>query len=200
MDDHPVVRQGLRLLLEQEGILVCGEAEDPGQALDHILASSPDLVMVDLSLGGESGLPLLRRITDLMPGVHLLVYSMHEDSFHISQALASGASGYVTKREVSTVLTTAICQILEGNRYLSPRVAGVLTDMPSSTVHPEPLSPQELKIYRLLGRGYTPAGIASELGVSRRTVDSYFGRILLKLDLSGMEELRRHAAERLPEP
>lgn len=194
VDDHPAVRQGLRLLLEQEGILICGEAGDCATALQEIPVSSPDLVMVDLSLGKESGLTLLRSLAGLAREVPLLVYSMHEDSFHIGQAFSSGASGYVTKREISSVLTLAIGELLAGRRYASPRAEAILGAVPAEGATTEPLSPRELQVYRFLGEGYTTAGIAEELGVSRRTVDSYYARILEKLELHGMEELHRRAA------
>lgn len=200
VDDHPAVRQGLRLLLEQEGILICGEAGDIPTALEQLPASSPDLVMVDLSLGEASGLTLLKHLSRLHPQLPLLVYSMHEDSFHIRQALAAGASGYVTKREISSVLVGAVGGLLAGRRYLSPRAQSLLGQVSGEPQASEPLSPRELRVFHLLGEGYTTAGIAGELGVSRRTVDSYFARIMDKLDVRGMEELRRRAAvSRVPE-
>jgi DNA-binding NarL/FixJ family response regulator len=194
VDDHPAVREGLRLLLEQEGMLICGESGEVETALKEVPAASPDLVMVDLSLGQESGLTLLRSLSGLVPEVPLLVYSMHEDSFHIEQAFAAGASGYVTKREVSAMLTLAIGELLAGRGYASPRAERLLGAVPHEERRAEPLSPRELLVYRLLGEGYATAGIAEELAVSRRTVDSYYARILEKLCIHGMEELRRHAA------
>lgn len=194
VDDHPVVREGLRLLLEQQGIVVCGEAGDATTALVAIPAAAPDLVMVDLSLGQESGLTLLRALAGLPDRVPLLVYSMHEDSFHVQQAFAAGAAGYVTKREISALLTLAIGELLAGRRYTSPRAEAVLGTVTADARQSEPLSPRELEVYRLLGEGYSAPGIAAELGVSRRTVDSYFARILEKLHLHGMETLRRRAA------
>ncbi|MCU0291525.1 MAG: response regulator transcription factor [Thermoanaerobaculaceae bacterium] len=194
VDDHPVVREGLRLLLEQQGIVVCGEAGDATTALAAIPAASPDLVLVDLSLGQESGLGLLRAVAGLLPRVPRLVYSMHEDAFHVQQAFAAGASGYVTKREISGLLALAIAEVLAGRRYASPRAEAVLGTVTAEARLAEPLSPRELEVYRLLGEGYSAPGIAAELGVSRRTVDSYFARILEKLHLHGMEALRRRAA------
>jgi DNA-binding NarL/FixJ family response regulator len=194
VDDHPVVREGLRLLLEQQGIVICGEAGDATTALTTIPAAFPSLVMVDLSLGQESGLMLLRALASLLPRVPRLVYSMHEDSFHVQQAFAAGASGYVTKREIPALLALAIGELLAGRRYTSPRAEKVLGALPSDRAKAEPLSPREHVVYKLLGEGYSTPGIAEELGVSRRTVDSYFARILEKLHAPGMEALRRRAA------
>jgi DNA-binding NarL/FixJ family response regulator len=194
VDDHPVVREGLRLLLEQQGIVICGEAGDATTALAAIPAAVPDLVMVDLSLGQESGLTLLRTLAGLLPRVPRLVYSMHEDTFHVQQAFAAGASGYVTKREISALLALAIGELLAGRRYTSPRAEKALGTVPAERMTAEALSPRELLVFRLLGEGYSAPGIAEELGVSRRTVDSYFARILEKLHLHGMDALRRRAA------
>jgi DNA-binding NarL/FixJ family response regulator len=193
VDDHPAVREGLRLLLEHEGIEICGEAGDVAGTLSLIRTAAPDIVMVDLSLGGESGLVLLRALAGLAPVVPLLVYSMHEDSFHVQQAIAAGAAGYVTKREVSAVLTLAVGELLAGRRYTSPRAQAALATGPAPPHGGEPLSARELEVYRLLGEGYAAHAIAEELGVSPRTVDSYFARILEKLHLRGMEALRRRA-------
>jgi DNA-binding NarL/FixJ family response regulator len=193
VDDHPAVREGLRLLLEQQGIVVCGDAGDAATALVSIPAAAPDVVMVDLSLGHESGLFLLRELAGLLPAVPLLVYSVHEDSFHVRQAFAAGAAGYVTKREVSALLRVAIGEVLAGRRYASPRVAEVLAALLSGEGGTGSLSPRELEVYGLLGEGFGALAIAERLGVSRRTVDSYFARILEKLVVPGMEELRRRA-------
>jgi len=193
VDDHPALRQGLRLLLEAEGVEICGESGDAAKALEEVPSIAPDLAIVDLSLGKEHGLTLLAELARVSPLVPLLVYSMHEDSFYVRQALAAGASGYVTKREIAAVLTRAIAEILEGRRYLSPRAAEAVGGDEEQGAEGDPLSPRELVVFRLLGEGYGPAAIADELGVSRRTVDSYFARILEKLEVRGMEELRRRA-------
>lgn len=136
VDDHPAVREGLRLLLRQAGIDVCGEAADAAGALGAVRDAAPDLVMVDLSLGEESGLPLLRALGGAAPGVPLLVHSMHEDPFHVQQALAAGAAGYVTKREVASLLAHAIGELLEGRQYTSPRAAQALAPAPPLPVVP----------------------------------------------------------------
>jgi DNA-binding NarL/FixJ family response regulator len=193
VDDHPGVREGLRLLLEQNGFVVCGEAEDTATTLAAISAAAPDLVMVDLSLGDESGLVLLRTVGGLLPEVPKLVYSMHEDAFHVQQAFTAGASGYVTKREISSLLILAIGELLAGRRYTSWRAQEALDALPEERRAAPALSPREVLVYKLLGEGYSTHAIAEELGVSRRTVDSYFVRILEKLDAPGMEALRRRA-------
>ncbi|HPR62891.1 MAG TPA: response regulator transcription factor [Thermoanaerobaculia bacterium] len=126
VDDHPIVRQEIQILLEQEGIQVCGEAGDAMTACHDIPRCAPDLVIVDLSLGRESGLTLLKQLRNLGYAMPLLVYSVHDDPFHITQAFRSGASGYVTKREVAGLLTSAIRELLAGRPYASPHVAHVM--------------------------------------------------------------------------
>jgi DNA-binding NarL/FixJ family response regulator len=193
VDDHPGVREGLRLLLEQQGMVVCGEAGDAAATLAALPEAAPDLVILDLSLGEDSGLTLLRAVARLLPAVPILVYSMHEDAFHVQQALAAGAQGYVTKREISSQFLLAIDQLLQGRQHTSPRARQALDNLPAEARPAKVLSPRELFVYRLLGLGYSTHAIAVELEVSRHTVDSYFGRILEKLDLPGMEALRRRA-------
>lgn len=193
VDDHPLVRQGMKLLLEQEGFVVCGEGGDLDSAFTAIPLASPDVVIIDLSLGNESGLVLLRKLDSIAPRLPRLVYSMHEDPFRISQAFAAGATGYVTKRELSSTLVLAITEVLAGKKFASPRVSTILNHSSTMVSKTDSLSPQELQVFTLLGEGYSTAGIATSLAVSRKTIDSYYSRILLKLGIEGMEELRRRA-------
>lgn len=194
VDDHPAIRQGLELLLEPEGVTVCAEADSLAGALVACQQHQPDVVLVDLSLGDEDGAVLLEalRERDLPP----LVYSMHEDGHHVTRAFAAGALGYVTKREVHRVLVKAISEVAAGRRFVSPRAAVALAeqvaDAPEDTVLRE-LSRQEQEVYRLLGNGETTKQIAASMKISTRTVESYFDRILVKMGLAGMRELRYHA-------
>jgi DNA-binding NarL/FixJ family response regulator len=196
VDDHPLVREGLALLLEEEGFAPCCQAEGGAHVAACLGAFSPDLAMVDLSLGDESGLAL---ITELRArGVPVLVYSMHEDPSHVERAFAADAQGYVTKREVSKTLVQAIRAVLAGRRFVSPRaaqgLAGRLADQREHDPDRE-LSDQERQVYHRLGEGDTTAEIAVKMHLSPRTVESYYDRILTKLDLPGMNELRHDAIQ-----
>ncbi len=198
VEDHPAVCMGLRLLLEQNGLRVCGEARNGEQALQALSESRavlvmPDLVIIDLSLGEEDGLVLLRHLARQDPELPLLVYSMHEDAARVNRAFKAGARGYVTKRETGEVLVRAVRECLAGRTFKSPRAAQSLAEVPGEGAAPEPLSLQEQKAYDLLGDGRSVGEIAEQLAVSRRTVETYFGRIQVKLGLVGMRELRRHA-------
>lgn len=194
VDDHPAVRQGLGVLLEPEGIIVCAEADGRAEALAACRQHRPDVVLVDLSLGDEDGATLLTELRDL--GLFPIVYSMHEDGGHVKRAFAAGALGYVTKREVHRVLVQAIFEVAAGRRFVSPRAALGMADQAVDDQNPKGLSElsrQEQEVYRLLGIGETTKGIASAMKISTRTVESYFDRILVKLNLAGMHELRRRA-------
>jgi len=196
IDDHPAVRQGLRLLLATEGIHVCAEASDGAEALDCLADHKPDVVLVDLSLNDEDRFALLADLKGR--GLPPLVYSMREDGRRVARAFASGALGYVTKREVQGVLVEAIREVAKGRRFVSPRAAVALTEHflfgQADAAH-EALSRQEVQVYRLLGEGETTKQIAAALNISTRTVESYYARILAKLGLEGMNELRRRATE-----
>lgn len=128
LEDHAVVRQGFRLLLELEGIEVCGEAENLAGARQGICVDPPDLVMVDLFLGVENGLDLVHELAQSDPLLPLLIVSMHGDAVHVSRALQAGAKGYVTKRETMDLLAHAIRECVAGHTYVSPRAARGLSE------------------------------------------------------------------------
>ncbi len=194
VDDHPAVRHGLALLLAPDGIHVCGEASGRGEALAELRTCRPDVALVDLSLGGEDGTAVVAELHAL--GISPLVYSMYEDARHIEGAFAAGALGYVTKREIHRVLVHAIREIAAGHRFVSPNAAIALAENAADAIARGPdrgLSEQEREVYRLLGIGEGTVEIAAALGISARTVESYFARIMDKLGVDGMHDLRRHA-------
>jgi DNA-binding NarL/FixJ family response regulator len=194
VDDHPAVRQGLALLFTQAGHTICAEAENRTEALAYFDASHADMAIVDLSLGDESGLDLIANLRER--GVPVLTYSMHEDFETIEKAFGAGANGYVSKREASEVLLGAAQAILKGLRFISPRAAQSLA---ASVLPPQdingvlPLSERETQIMHMLGQGDSNAEIAGSLAISVRTVESYYARIIDKLGIDGMKELRKYA-------
>jgi DNA-binding NarL/FixJ family response regulator len=193
VDDHPAVREGLALLLAPEGIAVCAEAARRAEALAALQKHPPHVAIVDLSLDGEDGLVLIADLHRC--NIPVLVYSMHNDARHVQGAIAAGALGYVTKRELHGVLVQAIRELAAGRRFVSPKAAAALAECvtKSSAADVEKLSPHEHQVYELLGQGADTFDIAAALGITNRTVESYYSRILIKLDLNGMHELRRHA-------
>lgn len=194
IDDHPAVRQGLALLLAQDCHIICAETACRAETLEILDTCKANIALVDLSLGDESGLDL---IADMVArNIPVLIYSMHEDSGTIEQAFRMGACGYVTKREVSAVLLEAVRDVLAGRRHISPRSAQSLACTvlpPQDERHVQPLSDRERQIMAMLGQGDSNAEIASALTISARTVESYFSRIIEKMNFSGMKELRKHA-------
>lgn len=194
VDDHPAVREGLSLLLEQDRHTLCGEASSRAELVALLSSVGPDIALVDLSLDEESGLVCIPDL--LSSGIPVIVYSMHEDLKTVKRALDCGARGFVSKREASVSLLDAIQAVLGGTSYLSPRVAANLESIEGMIDTPTP-SPQfsgrEIQALTLLGQGATYADIASELDVSIRTVETYFNRMRIKLELDGMKALRKYA-------
>jgi DNA-binding NarL/FixJ family response regulator len=194
VDDHPAVREGLALLLAPDGIDVVAEASAHAEALARVKERRPDLAIVDLSLDSEDGAAL---IADLRArDVPALAYSMHNDARHVEGAFAAGALGYVTKRELHDVLVRGVREVAAGRQFVSP-VAAVALAQRATQSHKGPgagdLSQQERQVYQLLGNGEGTYEIAAAMNISTRTVESYYARIIVKLGVSGMYELRHHA-------
>ena len=198
-DDHPAVREGLTLLLAQGRHVVCGQAASIGQALDILDDCAPALALVDLSLAEESGLDLIPALA--ARDIPALVYSMHEDAATVNRALECGAKGFVTKRETSAVLLQAVETLLAGETYISPRATESLNSAARKAGRPaQALSERELQIMDLLSQGESNAEIAETLHLSIRTVETYFSRIIIKLGLEGMKDLRKYAIRRRQAP
>jgi DNA-binding NarL/FixJ family response regulator len=189
-----MVREGLATVLAQAGFVVCGEAGDIQETLGHPELGSARLVIVDLTLREDNGVDLIRELR--ARGLHSLVYSMHEDPNMVRNAFAAGAAGYVTKREVASCLVEAVVDVLAGRQYVSPRAGVGLARHSAGAGQPAPVpdfSEQQQRVYEMLGDGLGPQEIAQTLNVSPRTVESYAARMIEKLDVGGMRELRRRA-------
>ena len=187
VDDHPLVRAALAQMLAGAGFVPVGQAGTPAEALAHPALAASRLAVVDLSLGEASGFDLIRKLR--ARGLAVLVYSMHEGPNAIRRALDAGAGGYVTKREAAESLAAAIRAVLAGGRYLSPRAEAALQELTPLAG----LSGQQQQIYRRLGQGAANEDIARQLGISVRTLESYCVRIMDKLGVQGIKELRRRA-------
>lgn len=193
VDDHPAVRQGLALLLAQHGHVVCAEAGSLEEALAAMPGSGAGVAIIDLSLGEESGLDLLGAFK--AQGVPGLVYSMYEDPETITHAFEAGADGYITKREMAAVLLRGVLEVLNGKRFISPRAAHSLAmrAVEGQDGNKTGLSVRERQILNMVGRGDSTADIAREFVISVRTVETYYSRLMEKLELAGMKELRKFA-------
>jgi len=201
VDDHPIVRQGLGLLINREpDLIVCGEAEDAPSALQRMVSAQPDLMVIDISLDGPDGLELLKTIRLKEPILPVLILSMHEESTYAERSLRAGANGYIMKQEATEKVLTAIRHILRGDVYLSDRLTKrMLQQFVHGAVSPRDplakLSDRELEVYRLIGAGHGTRQIADELHVSTKTVESYQAHIKEKLSLRNARELVQHAIE-----
>jgi DNA-binding NarL/FixJ family response regulator len=199
VDDHPLVREGLANLINQQSDLsVCGEAEDSAGAIAEIESTHPDVALIDISLKNESGLELVKTLQNRFPEVALIVLSMHEEALYAERALHAGARGYVMKRETTKNVLTAIRRVVEGDIYVGDRVVNAMAKRMSSrkTAAAEPverLSDRELEIFRLLGQGRTPSQIAEDLSLSLKTVQAYCARAKEKFGVTSLTELLRAA-------
>ena len=200
VDDHPLVREGLANLINgQDDLIVCGEAEDSGQAIDAIMQARPDVALIDISLKNESGLELVKNLGSQFPLVALIVLSMHDEALYAERALRAGAHGYVMKRETSKSVLTSIRHVLEGGVYVSERVVKSMAHRLRSSREAaarspvERLSDRELEIFRLLGQGRTTSQIAGDLNLSLKTVQAYCSRAKEKFGVTSLAELLRAA-------
>ena len=202
VDDHPVVRQGLALLIEQESDMeLCGEAESTADALKVLEDSRPDVVVVDISLRDSSGIELVKDIRVRWPDLLVLILSMHDESFYAERVLRAGARGYVTKDEATEKVITAIRRIMAGEIYLSERMSSkmlcklVETRQGASGLSVECLSDRELQVFELIGQGLGTRNIAETLHLSTKTIESHRERIKKKLKLNNASELLQHAIQ-----
>ncbi len=202
VDDHPIVRQGLGLLINREpDMIVCGAAEEAQSALRAIPGLQPDVLVVDISLSGPDGLELVKTIRTRDANLPILVLSMHDESIYAERALRAGANGYIMKQEATEKVLVAIRRILRGDVYLSDRVSSKMLQnyvRGSSTARESPvadLSDRELEVFRLVGEGHGTRQIAEELHLSVKTVETYQAHIKEKLSLRNARELVQHAIE-----
>jgi DNA-binding NarL/FixJ family response regulator len=203
VDDHPIVRQGLAQMINQEvDLMVCGEAEDAQNALQAVAELHPDLVLVDLSLKGGSGLDLIRTLRTRQSTLPVLVVSMHDESLYVERALRVGARGYIMKHEATDIMMSAIRRVLRGEIYVSDKMMTKLLgrllpgDSPDTSASIlERLSNRELEVFRLIGEGHSTRHIAAVLHVSIKTVESHRAHVKEKLQLNDTTELVRYAMQ-----
>lgn len=194
VDDHAIVREGFKRLIERDGGLsVVGEAASRLEALALLPRIEPDLLITDISLADGSGMALLRDVREWFPALRCIVLSMHDNPAFVAEALALGAHGYVTKAAGSDELIAAIGCVLEGERYLSCDVQPY-THTAKPTSRPD-LSPRELEALRLLVRGFIPKAAAVELGISDKTFYGHRARLMEKLGARNDRDLARVAVE-----
>ena len=202
VDDHPLLRQGLALLInQQQDMQVCGEAEEAHAAMQAITQRRPDIMILDISLNGPDGLELLKSIRASDPDLPVLILSMHDEAIYAERALRARANGYIMKQEATEKVLVAVRRILNGELYLSDRMSnkmlqhyiGGAPSMIQSRI--SSLSDRELEVFCLIGEGRATREIAEELHLSIKTVETYQAHIKEKLALRSGRELIQHAIQ-----
>lgn len=202
VDDHPVTRQGVAVLLNQQpNLVVCGEADSAPRALDLIGQLKPDMAVVDISLKTTSGIELMKSIKAQFPKLPVLIMSMHDESLYAERALRAGAKGYIMKQEANDRILEAVNRVLEGELYLSEKIQEKMLHRLVNNRKEEmgfsidSLSDREMEVFQLIGNGFSTRQIAAKLHLSVKTIDSYREHLKLKLRLSKGSELVQHAIQ-----
>lgn len=202
VDDHPIVRQGVKLLVNQEADMeVCGDADNAQDALKAMEELKPHLAVVDLSLRNSSGLELIKDLQIRCPSVLILVLSMHDEFFYAERVLRAGARGYITKEEGTEKVVDGIRRLIRGEVYLSEKMAskmicklvGGRPGLPQPLV--DCLTDRELEVFEFIGTGLGTREIAEKLHLSTKTIESHREHIKEKLKLSSATELLKHAIQ-----
>jgi DNA-binding NarL/FixJ family response regulator len=200
VDDHPLVREWLTNLIQQQpDLVVCGETDDAPLAVQGILAAKPDVAIVDISLKHGSGLELIKNLKALQPDLAVIVLSMHDERLYAERALRAGARGYIMKSETAQKVILAIRQVLAGKIYMSESLAVTFAErfvdggLPASGSLVDQLSDRELEVFQLLGKGIETRRIAEMMKVSMKTVQAHCAHIKEKLKLTNAAELLREA-------
>jgi len=202
-DDHHILRAGLRALLNAESDFdIVGEAADGDQVLQLAAELRPDLVLMDINMPGLGGIEATRRLKKVLPEIHVLILTVHEDESLLREAIHAGVSGYVIKRAAESELTDAIQAISRGDMYIHPAMTRALLKDLAPIPKPKPatstqdtLTKREVDVLRLIARGYTNNQIAELLSVSPRTVEGHRANLMHKLDLHSRVELVEYAEE-----
>lgn len=200
VDDHPVLRRGLTMMINQEAdMVVCGEAEDAPKAFEAVSTLKPDIAVVDISLKGGNGIELIKNVKARYPDLPMLVLSMHDESLYAERALRAGSLGYIMKEEAIEQVLVAIRRVLTGEIFLSDKMKSKMLQQlaygrnKTVTSPIEQLTDRELEVFRLIGEGHSTRQIAGQLHLSVRTVEAYREYIKSKLSLKNATELVQHA-------
>ena len=200
-DDHAIVREGLKRILQgQADIEIAGEATNGHEVMDRVRAGGFDMLLLDLSMPGKSGIELIRQVKDEKPKLPVLILTMHEEDQYALRAIRAGASGYLTKESAPELLVAAIRKIASGRPFISAHVAEqlALDAMPRGDAGQAPhkqLSDREFEVFRLLVEGRSVTEIAGQLHLSVKTVSTHKTRVLEKLDVPSIADLVRYAME-----
>ena len=197
-DDHPIVRQGVRVLLEREGFEIVGEATDGREAVQIAHATRPDVALLDVTMPHLNGLDAGRELLRTGDASHVILLTMHTEAHQVASALRAGVRGYVLKTQAAEDLVRAIHEVMRGKTFLSPSVAAVVVEgyLSGEKAPNDPLAPRERQVLQLVAEGRTSKEVAVVLGVSVKTAESYRAHVMEKLAIHDTAGLVRYAIRR----
>ena len=197
-DDHQMVREGLKMLLERAGFKVVGEASDGQEAVRRVRDLGPDVAVLDLAMPLLNGLDAAREIVRVAPRTRPIVLTVHSEEPYVMKALRVGVKGYVLKTQAAPDLVQAINEVSRDRLYLSPGISRAVVEayLAKTELPPDPLSPREREVLELVAEGKTTKAIARLLGVSVKTAEAHRTRIMAKLDIHETAGLVRYAIRR----
>jgi DNA-binding NarL/FixJ family response regulator len=195
-DDHVLVRQGLRKLLEGAGFVVAGEAADGREAVRLVRSENPDVAVMDIGMPLFNGLNAALELTHSCPQVRLIVLTQHDNAQYVAEALRCGVKGYVLKNQAARDLVRAIEGVCRGEVYLSPGVASAVAEACAAPGRADGLSVRERQVLQLIAEGSSTRDIAAQLGISAKTVESHRSKLMHKLDIHDTAGLVRYAIRR----
>lgn len=197
-DDHPLVRQGVRRLLEGREFEILGEGSDGLEVIELAQRLQPDIILLDLSMPTLNGIGAVREIARVAPAAKVIVLTMHTEEHYILEALRSGVKGCVSKTQAPEHLLQAIREVCRGGVYLSPSVSGVVVQgyLANTEVPYDPLTDRERQVLQLIAEGKTTKECAVILGVSVKTAESHRSSLMSKLDVHSTAEVVRYAIRR----
>lgn len=194
-DDHVIVRQGIKALLQQDGLQIVGEASNGYDAVRCCTSSPPDIAILDIAMPLLNGIDAARELAKQHPTIKVILLSMYSDQYYVLASLRVGVRGYVLKNNAALNLVQAIEAVMQGEMYFSPGVSGALVQAYLDNAPPsgDPLSPREREVLQLIAEGKTMKEIGGVLGISARTAESHRARIMAKLKISDVAGLVRYA-------
>ena len=194
-DDHRIVREGLKVLLEHEQFQVIAEASDGHEALKQVRALRPDVAVLDVSMPGLNGLDAARELARVAPSTRAILLTVHTEDAYVMAALRAGIKGYVLKNQAGADLVQAIREVASGRTYLSPGISQAVVDacLTKTELPADPLTVREREVLQLVAEGKTTKEVAHVLGISVKTADSHRTRMMRKLDVHETASLVRHA-------
>jgi two-component system response regulator NreC len=197
-DDHSLIRQSLRALLEKQGFQVVSEASDGQEAVRSVEKTPPDVAILDISMPILNGVDAARELLKSSPKTRVILLTQHDEDQYVTEALRAGVRGYVLKSQAAEDLVHAIQEVCRGSVYLSPNISGAVVDAYLSKKYapPDPLSGRERQVLQLVGEGKSTKDIAVHLGISVKTAESHRARLMKKLDIHETASLVRYAIRR----